>query len=337
VNLIFTGGGTGGHLVIALSLAEKAKERGHRVMFIGSTSGQDRQWFAESSLFDEVLFLDTTGVVNKSGFGKIGALWKVFKALLTSRKVIRSFSADAVVSVGGFSAAPAAMAAVVSGTPLYIHEQNAITGKLNRLLRPYAKRFFSSYEEGKNHCDYPVNFRYFENARIRSEVKTVIFLGGSQGAKFINDLAIEIAPWLCERGIHIIHQCGMKEEERVRAAYHDLGIEAEVYGFTTQIAELCEQSDFAISRSGASTLWELCAAKIPAFYIPFPYAAADHQYHNARYIIDHNAGWCERQSEGLALKLQEAIESDIKVKSEALEALISPAGAMHIIEKIENN
>ena len=127
----------------------------------------------------------------------------------------------------------------------------------------------------------------------------------------------------------------MKEEERVRAAYHALGIYAEVYGFTTQIAELCEKSDFAISRSGASTLWELCAAKIPAFYIPFPYAAADHQYHNARYIIDHNAGWCERQSDGVLLKLQEAILSDIGAKSEALGKLISAEGATHIIEKIE--
>ncbi|HEX5329065.1 undecaprenyldiphospho-muramoylpentapeptide beta-N-acetylglucosaminyltransferase [Sulfuricurvum sp.] len=335
MNLVFTGGGTGGHLVIALSLAQIARERGHRVMFIGSTSGQDRQWFADSTLFHETHFLDTTGVVNKSGMGKLGALWKVFKASMKSRDLIQSFHADAVVSVGGFSAAPAALAAVVSRVPLYIHEQNAVTGKLNRLLRPYAKRFFSSYEEGENHCDYPVNTRYFENARIRTEVKTVIFLGGSQGAKFINDLAIEISPWLQEKGIHIIHQCGMKEEERVRAAYHTMGIEAEVYGFTTQIAELCERSDFAISRSGASTLWELCAAKIPAFYIPFPYAAADHQYHNARYVIDHNAGWCERQNEGLVVKLQEAIESDIAAKSKALEKLIAPEGAAHIIEKIE--
>ena len=335
MNLIFTGGGTGGHLVIALSLAETARLRGHKVMFIGSTSGQDRQWFGNSTLFDEVHFLETMGVVNKSGFGKLGALWKVFKALLKSRGLIRSFKADAVVSVGGFSAAPAAMAAVVSGTPLYIHEQNAVTGKLNRLLRPYAKRFFSSYEEGENHCDYPVNALYFENSRIRDSIKTVIFLGGSQGAKFINDLAIEIAPWLQSGGIQILHQCGLKEEERVRAAYHELGIQAEVYGFTTKIAELCERSDFAVSRSGASTLWELCAARIPAFYIPFPYAAADHQYHNARYIIDHNAGWCERQNEGLILKLQEAILSDIRPKSEALGGLISPNGAAHIIEKIE--
>lgn len=335
MNIIFTGGGTGGHLVIALSLAEAARARGHRVLFIGSASGQDRQWFGESALFEAAHFLDTTGVVNKKGFGKLGALWKIVKAVVASKSIINDFRADAVVSVGGFSAAPAALAALIVNVPLYIHEQNAVTGKLNRLLRPYAKGFYSSYESGQNYCDYPVNPRYFENARIRDAIKTVIFLGGSQGAKFINDLALEIAPWLSEGNIHIIHQCGAKEEERVRAAYHEMGIHAEVYGFTTEIVELIGRSDFAISRSGASTLWELCAAGVPAFYIPFPHAAADHQYHNARYIIAHNAGWCERQSDGLTLKLQQAMLSDIRSKSESLKKLIAPAGALHIIEKIE--
>lgn len=335
MNLLFTGGGTGGHLVIALSLAEAAKARGHRVVFVGSTSGQDRQWFGESTLFESTHFLETTGVVNKRGFGKLGALWKILKAVITSKELIQEFQADAVVSVGGFSAAPAAIAALITKTPLYIHEQNAVTGKLNRLLRPYAKGFYSSYEEGENHCDYPVNERYFQNARIRETIKTVIFLGGSQGAKFINDLALEIAPWLDYRKIKIIHQCGIKEEERVRAAYHAMGINVEVYGFTTEIVELIGRSDFAISRSGASTLWELCASNVPAFYIPYPSAAGDHQYHNARYIIDHDAGWCERQNDGLVSILQEAINSDIRPKSERLRDLIRPNGAESIIKKIE--
>ncbi len=337
MNIVFTGGGTGGHLVIALSLAEAAKARGHSVIFIGSTSGQDRQWFGDSTLFEEAHFLDTTGVVNKKGLGKLEALWKIVKAVMKSREIIRAFQTDAVVSVGGFSAAPAAIASLSLRLPLTIHEQNAVTGKLNKLLRPYAKGFYSSYEEGENHCDYPVSEIYFQNARSRQEVKTIIFLGGSQGAKFINDLALEIAPWLKEKSITIIHQCGAKEEERVRHAYHELGIDAEVYGFTTKIAELIERSDLAVSRSGASTLWELCAARVPAFYIPYPSAAADHQYHNARYVIDHDAGWCERQGKGMADTLKEAIMSDISMKSEALMKLIAPRGAVKIIEKIEEN
>ncbi|MDD5716540.1 MAG: UDP-N-acetylglucosamine--N-acetylmuramyl-(pentapeptide) pyrophosphoryl-undecaprenol N-acetylglucosamine transferase [Sulfuricurvum sp.] len=335
MKIIFTGGGTGGHLVIALSLAEAAKERGHRVMFIGSTSGQDRQWFSESTVFEETHFLETTGVVNKKGLGKFGALWKIFKALIASRGLIGDFQADAVVSVGGFSAAPAALASLTTSIPLYIHEQNAVTGTLNRLLRSHAKGFFSSYESGENHCDYPVNSGYFENARIRHSVQTVIFLGGSQGAKYINDLALEIAPWLREKGIHIIHQCGLKEEERVKAAYRERGIDAEVYGFTTEIGELCRRSDFAVSRSGASTLWELCAAQIPTFFIPYPHAAADHQFHNAQYVLQHDCGWCERQGEGVLEKLKTAITSDITPKSERLAELIRPLGAKHIIEKIE--
>ncbi|HEX5670506.1 MAG TPA: glycosyltransferase, partial [Sulfuricurvum sp.] len=281
-------------------------------------------------------FLETTGVVNKKGFGKLGALWKVFKAVIESRRIIGTFGADAVVSVGGFSAAPAAIASITMKCPLYIHEQNAVTGKLNTLLRPYAAAFFSSYETGENHCDYPVNEIYFQHARTRTKVKTVIFLGGSQGAKFINDLALESASWLAEKGITIVHQCGASEEERVRHAYHQLGIEAEVYGFTTKIAELIERSDFAISRSGASTLWELCAARVPAFFIPFPFAAADHQFHNARYVVEHNLGWCERQNEGLLEKLKAAIESNIEPISEGLGNLIAPNGAQHIIEMVEN-
>ena len=335
MNLVFTGGGTGGHLVIAKSLAEAAKLRGHRVLFIGSTSGQDKQWFENSTLFEAVHFMDTTGVVNKRGIGKLVALWKIIQAVFQSRSIIKKFNTDAVISVGGFSAAPASLSALMLRKRLYIHEQNAVTGKLNEILRPLASGFYSSYEEGDNYCDYPVGSTYFDGSRIRKKVSTVIFLGGSQGAQFINNLALEIAPWLSDKGIHIIHQCGAKEEVRIREAYKALSIEAEVYGFTTKIAELVERSDFAVSRSGASTLWELCAAKVPAFFIPFPYAAADHQYHNARFIISHNAGWCERQGENVAVQLKAALESDIEEKSEKLSTLIHSNGAQTIIEKIE--
>jgi UDP-N-acetylglucosamine--N-acetylmuramyl-(pentapeptide) pyrophosphoryl-undecaprenol N-acetylglucosamine transferase len=335
MNIVLTGGGTGGHLVIASALATEAKKRGHRVVFIGSQSGQDYQWFGESTLFETTYFLETTGVVNKTGLGKVGAVWKIIKAVVLSKAILREFNADVVISVGGFSAAPAALAAVVSKTPLYIHEQNAVMGTLNRLLRPYAKGFYSSYEGGEHHCDYPVRETYFHHRRTRKKVKTVIFLGGSQGAMFINDLALELAAWLDEKGIKIIHQCGAKEEERIKAAYHALGINAEVYGFTSRIGELIIRSDFAISRSGASTLWELCATGIPAFYIPYPSAAGDHQYHNASYVIEHQAGWCERQGEGLAEKLKKAMGETIEPMSKRAMALIAPNGAKTIIEKIE--
>ncbi len=334
MNILFCGGGTGGHLVIARSLASLAKERGHTVTFIGSQKGQDRTWFSDGKLFSDSYFLDTTGVVDKRGFGKIASLLKIIKAVFSSIKIMRDLKIDAVVSVGGFSAAPAAIAAILMRKKLYIHEQNAVVGKLNKLLRPFSYRFFSSYE---SFSSYPVDAKFFTNAKERESIETIIFLGGSQGAKYINNLALQIAPILTQKGIKIIHQCGVNDEERVRNEYKNLGIDAEIYGFYNDMPSLLKKADIAVSRSGASTLWELTASQIPTFFIPFAHAAADHQYHNARYIIEQNAGWCEREGDGVIDRLLEVLDSDISSASRELKNLIKPDGAMEIISTVESD
>ena len=231
MNFLITGGGTGGHLSIAASLLTALKERGHKAVYIGSTSGQDRQWFLNENSFDEKYFFETTGVVNQKGLGKLKALFKIFKAFLKSRDVIKSFNVDAVISVGGFSAAPASFAAVALKVPFFIHEQNAVTGRLNALLQSRATAFFSSYDEASPVKGYPVNTVLFKSARIRKEIKTVIFLGGSQGAQFINDLALKMAPELANRGISIIHQAGERDYGRLKDAYKVLNIHVDLYGF----------------------------------------------------------------------------------------------------------
>ena len=111
MKFVVTGGGTGGHLVIAAALLEALVQRGHEAIFIGSTSGQDRMWFEKSSGFVHTYFLETTGVVNQKVLGKIAALWRIFKAFLRSRSLLRKHQIQAVISVGGFSAAPASFAA----------------------------------------------------------------------------------------------------------------------------------------------------------------------------------------------------------------------------------
>jgi UDP-N-acetylglucosamine--N-acetylmuramyl-(pentapeptide) pyrophosphoryl-undecaprenol N-acetylglucosamine transferase len=332
---VITGGGTGGHLAIARALQEALITRGHEALFIGSTSGQDRMWFEEHSGFSHAYFLATTGVVNRKGWGRVAALWRIFKAFLQARRILKRHEADAVISVGGFSAAPASLAALSRGVPLFIHEQNAVSGRLNRLLKPFAKRFFSSYDAASPIRDYPVSGELFERARLRHSVETVIFLGGSQGAAFINDLALSAAPRLRERGIAIIHQCGERDYERVKGAYAELGIEAELYGFTKELPALLERSDLAVSRAGASTLWELCASGIPALYIPYPHAAADHQYHNARFLVEQGLAWCERQGEGVEGLFLSLLDEPLEERSRALMELCRPEGAEHMIQIIE--
>lgn len=335
MKFVVTGGGTGGHLAIASALQAALVVRGHEAVFIGSTSGQDRMWFGRHSGFSHVYFLNTTGVVNQKGWGKVSALWRVFKAFLRSRSLLKEHRIDAVISVGGFSAAPASFAALSRGIPLFIHEQNARIGRLNALLKPCAKAFFSSYDEASPVKAYPVSELLFAKARVRKTLGTIIFLGGSQGAAFINDLALSAAPLLKECNIAIIHQCGERDYSRVKAAYEKLGIEAELVAFTRELPNLLEKSDLAVSRAGASTLWELCANGLPALFVPYPHAAGDHQFYNARFVVQQELGWCERQGEAVEPLLREILKQDLEAKSRTLMTLIEPDGAERIVKYVE--
>ncbi|MFT7861016.1 MAG: undecaprenyldiphospho-muramoylpentapeptide beta-N-acetylglucosaminyltransferase [Sulfurimonas sp.] len=320
MKICITGGGTGGHLMVAEALVEAAVNDGHEVIFVGSTKGQDQKYFGEHSHFSHVYFLETTGVVNQKGFGKVKALYRVFKAFLRARKILKQHHIEATYSVGGFSAAPASFATLSLFKPLFIHEQNAKVGRLNELLRPFAKSFVSAYESDSAIQGYPVKELLFKTARIRKELKTIIFLGGSHGAKTINDLALKLAWKLKKQGIQIIHQAGEADLKRVQDEYEKLGIDdVELYGFTKELPELISRADFAVSRAGASTLWELSSNGCPAFYIPYPYAAGDHQYYNAKFIVDNGFGWCERESDELHSKLLHALkDADLEQKSQKL-------------------
>lgn len=313
-----TGGGTGGHLAIAQALVEAAVKEGHEAIFIGSMSGQDRKYFESNSLFSHVYFLNTTGVVNKKGAAKIKALFHILLSFFESIKILKKHRIDALYSVGGFSAAPASFASIASFIPLFIHEQNAVEGRLNSLLKPFAKRFISAYDKNAPIKGYPVKEEFFKTARVREHVKSVIFLGGSQGAKAINDLALSVAKELRESGIKIIHQTGEKDFERVKHEYEQLGVEVDIYDFTKEMPQLMAKADLAISRSGASTLWELCANGLPALFIPFPHAASDHQYYNARFIVENDLGWCKREHEDLKPFLLSLLPLSLEVKSRSL-------------------
>jgi UDP-N-acetylglucosamine--N-acetylmuramyl-(pentapeptide) pyrophosphoryl-undecaprenol N-acetylglucosamine transferase len=353
MSIVMTGGGTGGHLVIIKAVKEalineERKEISQsdtesssalsaqrstlptQLVYIGSTQGQDRAWFEEDEAFAAKYFLETKGVVNQRGLGKVVSLWMMFKAFLQARRLLKKHDASVVFSVGGFSSAATALAAKSMGIPLVIHEQNAALGSLNRVLKPYADAFISSYLEESPIKAYPVKAVFFENARIRSRVKTVIFLGGSQGARAINTLALSIAPQLKERGIRIIHQAGANNIEAVEQAYRELGIEAEVFGFTEKLAEYMKQADFAIARAGASTLWELAATALPTLFIPYPYAAGDHQYHNARFLVDKKLAWLMREGEIEKEKVLALLEEELSGISEGLMQVVQKDGSRSI-------
>jgi len=333
MSIVMTGGGTGGHLTIIKAVKEHLVDE--ELIYIGSTKGQDQAWFANDKQFKSTHFLETQGVVNQGLLGKFKSIGMLIKATLQARKILKNSQAKVVFCVGGFSAAPTSFAALTLGIPLMIHEQNAAIGSLNRLLRSRAKAFISSYEEQSPISAYPIKNEFFEKSRIRESIRTIIFLGGSQGAKAINELALKLAPTLKERNIKIIHQAGERNIQEVQKSYAKLGIEAKVFGFTKELSNYMEEADFAIARSGASTLWELSAIACPTLYIPYPYAAADHQFYNAKFLVDQEVAWIMRESELDMEKVIGLLDENLQEKSQKLQNMIERDGALQIAELLK--
>lgn len=331
--IAITGGGTGGHLAIAKAFANELNSRGIKAIFIGSSSGQDKMWFENSDIFEATYFLNSSGVVNKRGFGRLKSLINILNLAFKCKKIFKFHKVSSVISVGGYSAAPAAFGAIIWGKKLYIHEQNAVIGRLNLILKPFAREFFSSYFEPK--FDYPVDEKFFKISRIRKNLNTILFLGGSQGANFINNLALNLAKDLDKNGIKIIHQCGQKDYETIVEKYKELNIKAEVFAFSKDIDLFMSRADFCISRAGASTIWELCAASLPTLFIPFPYAANNHQFYNAKFLNDQNAAMVLKENEIDNKNLLNIIYNlNLEDVSQKLINLLNKNGSKVIIDRI---
>lgn len=334
-SVVITGGGTGGHLKVAKAFVKEFSSRGIHPIFIGSTTGQDKSWFDHDTDLKKAIFLDTSGVVNKDFFGKMKSLFKIYQAMRHCQEVYDKVDVKVVISVGGFSAAPATFASIFKDDcKLYIHEQNSVIGKLNKITSRFARELFSSYTKDSKVKDYPVDTVFFEEARIRERIKTIIFLGGSQGAVFINEFALKVAFELNKMGITIIHQTGKHDYARVSKKYGELGINADVFDFDKNIVNKMSKADFAVSRSGASTLWELSANALPTLFIPYPYAAKDHQYYNAKFLLEKNLCFIKRENELKEEYFFKCLKEDIHMMSKGLVNSILLDGVKSMVDII---
>lgn len=334
-SVVITGGGTGGHLKVADAFINEYISRGFDVIFIGSSNGQDKQWFENDERLKEKYFLDTRGVVNKNFIGKIFSLLNIFRKTYLCLRIYSKHNIKTVVSVGGFSAAAATFASIIKPScKLFIHEQNSRMGKLNQITSRFASELFSSFTKDSLVKDYPVLDVFFEKARIRKNIKTIAFFGGSQGAVAINDFALKLAPKLTDMGIKIIHQTGKNDYLRVKEEYLKLNIQADIFDFSKDIPNKMQEADFAISRAGASTLWELCANNLPTFFIPYKFAASDHQYYNAKDLKDKGLCFLQREDDLDEEVFFNAINSDIKSISEKLKDSIKPNAVSLIVDAI---
>lgn len=295
--VIITTGGTGGHIFPALAVAEEiqARHRDATVLFMGGKYGPEGDLAAQAGL--EFVGLPVRGFIGR-GLGMLGAGFGMLRGLTKAVIIMRRFKPDAVIGFGGYAAFAGVMAARYVGAPTAIHEQNSIPGVANKILARRVDKVFVSLPDVR--AIFPEEKTVFTGNPIRSAIaalaedesrltretgKRVLILGGSQGAKAINDCVISNLPALIDNGMILWHQTGAADFERVRDAYRKGGGEKmRVDGFIRDMAAAYAWADIVVCRAGATTIAELTAAGLPAIFIPFPAATHDHQTHNARYL-----------------------------------------------------
>ena len=328
---IITGGGTGGHLSIIKALKEEIILQNEKVIYVGSIYGQDYKWFSEDSDFHKVYFLPMRGFAGKNIFYKILFMISLVYSLIYLSFIFYKYKVSKVIGVGGYSSAPSSLLAVLLRKKLYLHEQNSVDGGVNKWLKKYSYKYFNSF---KTNHPYPINKDFFAYARERGNISTILFLGGSNGASFINNLAISLAKELNNKQIKIIHQSGLKDYNNLKQFYQDENINANLFDFSNDLPHLMNQADFCISRSGASTTFELLANNLPTLFIPFPYAIYDHQYKNALYFKKQNLCFLKRENELTNEYIYELIQNNFKDLSANLRNSCHINGAKKIIEEI---
>ena len=303
MRIVIAGGGTGGHLFPGIAIAEAFKRRAseNQVLFI--TTGRPIETRVLSRTEYKTARIPAAGIKGKGIFEKLKALAKLPAGILASVAILIRFRPDVVIGMGAYSAAPVLIAAWLMGIFRVIHEQNRIPGMTNRFLARYAHRIYVSFPDTEV-GGYPDKIRFTGNP-IRLEIAgqaggsapeattgvfTILILGGSQGAHAINSAVINALEYLDESSKYrFIHQTGTADVETVSYGYEKAGIEARVESFFDDMAACYKSADLTICRAGATSVAEVATAGLAAIFIPYPYAADNHQYFNAKSLVDAGA------------------------------------------------
>jgi UDP-N-acetylglucosamine--N-acetylmuramyl-(pentapeptide) pyrophosphoryl-undecaprenol N-acetylglucosamine transferase len=287
---ILAGGGTGGHVIPAIAIAQELRSRhAAEVLFIGTARGLENRLVPAAGF---PLQLVKVGALNRVSLAtRIKTIFDLPRAVLAARRMLIDFEPDVVIGVGGYASGPAMLAAIRRRIPTVAFEPNFVPGFANRVVAHFVSAAAVHFEETGRFFRNPVVtgvpvrpafFQIPKKPYIQASPTLLVF-GGSQGARAINLAVIRALPELTKRapGLRIIHQTGERDYNEVRAAYEQAGIEAEVSKFIDDMPRYFARADLLLCRSGASTVAEITAAAKPAIFVPFPLAADDHQRRNA--------------------------------------------------------
>ncbi len=293
LNIVIAGGGTGGHLFPGIAIAQEFIERNekNRVIFVSTGSPVEHSVLPVYGF--ELKIISAEGIKGQGIYRQFRAVWKLMAGFIESMFLLKKLHPHLIVGMGSYAAAPVVMAARVLILPIVLCEQNIFPGITNRVLSRFAERIFVSFPDTQKlnpdkvlYTGNPIRKELLETCppkKGKSQFFTVLILGGSQGAHRINTVMMETVKYLDEiRDLRIIHQTGQTDETVVKKSYKQKGINFEVKAFFNDMGRLYGLADLVVCRAGATTVAELTAMGKPAIFIPFPYAADNHQELNAR-------------------------------------------------------
>jgi UDP-N-acetylglucosamine--N-acetylmuramyl-(pentapeptide) pyrophosphoryl-undecaprenol N-acetylglucosamine transferase len=340
---ILAGGGTGGHVIPALAIANELKKSyAAEVLFIGTVRGIENRLVPAAGY--PLQLVRVGALKNVSPMTRAKTAFDLPRAVWSAGRMLNEFAPDVVIGVGGYASGPAMLAAVVKHIPTLAFEPNVVPGFANRMVARFVSGAAVHFEETAKYFRHaevtgvPVRQAFFEIRPKRDGISTLLVFGGSQGAHAINEAMIRCLPELQRQapGIHIIHQTGERDYNEALVAYRDLGESAEVCKFIEDMPAAFAEADLVVCRSGASTVAEITAAGKPAIFVPFPRAADDHQRVNAEALARVGAAVVFEESKLEGVWLAETIVAllsdsrQLGMMSEAARGLAHPNAARDI-------
>ncbi len=303
--VVISGGGTGGHIFPALSIADALKSRlDAEILFVGADNRMEMTRVPDAGY--KIIGLPVAGFDRKRLWRNFKVLWKLFKSMRLSRKIIRDFAPDIAIGVGGYASGPTLKAAQKAGIPTLIQEQNSYAGVTNKLLGEKARRICVAYDgmdrffpaDSIVKTGNPIRKSLLGSSKSVKEAResfgldpdrpTVLVVGGSLGALTLNESLEKGIQRLANKGIQVIWQTGKNFGDRAPIAAKGLkGVV--VTPFISDMAAAYKAADLVVGRAGAGSISELQVLGKPVILVPSPNVAEDHQTHNARALSDRGA------------------------------------------------
>ena len=332
-SVLVMAGGTGGHILPGLAVAEYLRKQGWSVSWMGNPSGMEYRLVpAKGFTFEGVQF---GGLRGKGMLTKLLMPFRLVRAMMQSWKILRRLKPSVVLGMGGYITFPGGLVSYLMGRPLVLHEANSVAGSANRVLARFADRVLTGFPHTLEHGQWVGNpirgsFEVLGDCKARYAMRQgplhLLVVGGSLGAAALNTVVPEALALLPDdQRPNVMHQTGEQHLEAVNKKYQQLGVRGELKPFIEDMAGAYAKADLVICRAGAMTVSEISAAGVAACFVPFPYAIDDHQTANARFLSDAKAAMLMSQTEldaatlaNLILGLQREDLAEMAMKAQAL-------------------